>query len=323
ILHGALFYQLLRTFSRSPYVLELGSSNIPNTVPMRQALMILSLLLVLQAIAAGQTINFSDLSLKDYLVHELCVDTTHSTINFSNDLPVDLNGDGEIQESEALAVEWLALEDFSDEYSISAIQDLNFFPNLRYLKIWSLDSLLQVSDLALDSLQWLWVADCVLLRTLDISNLPGITASLRIEGLTKLDSLNIQNGSVADQFSLFYTIGIKHACIDDIPAEYDAFDVFGAMLPGVLPSTNCGLVHTEQLFSAEEDLKIYPNPSAGDFYIETDQPVLEIQVLNAMGQVLFRQNTGHRVKLSSFPAGSYFLRIKLADKIELRKIYRN
>ena len=91
---------------------------------MQPILLSLFLLVGISHAIWGQTIPFADLELQRYLVQEQCVDTTQNGISFSHDLNVDLNGDGVIQQQEALAVEALELYDFRDNYSIQSLADL-------------------------------------------------------------------------------------------------------------------------------------------------------------------------------------------------------
>jgi hypothetical protein len=53
-------------------------------------------------------------------------------------------------------------------------------------------------------------------------------------------------------------------------------------------------------------LKIYPNPTSGIVYVDTDKPV-EIEICNTMG-VQIMNTKGNRVDLSKYPAGVYIMR---------------
>ena len=267
----------------------------------------------------GQTISFSDLELKRFLISEISVDTTQDGISFSHDLKVDVNGDGEIQISEALSVTHLALEDFFGEYAIESLQDLNAFRNLQYLKMLYL-RVERVANLELDSLTTLWIADGTNMRVIDVSNLPGLTKVLRIEGLTALDTLNIQNGTVAEQFSLFYTQNTKFACVDSIAAEYDAFAVFAAMQPGVFPSVDCSLVGIEEEDIAFSFVRVFPNPSGKSVTIESPFAVDEVRILDEGETLVFRVENTNEVDVSFLDSGIYFFSMLLDGRHAVERV---
>jgi hypothetical protein len=60
----------------------------------------------------------------------------------------------------------------------------------------------------------------------------------------------------------------------------------------------------------EADLRIWPNPCAGTFHAEAPGPVQEVQVLNSLGQVVYRAfpETQSRIAIQlDVPAGLYFV----------------
>lgn len=278
-----------------------------------------SLVLLSFVPSLGQTVNFNDSELKRYLINEFCVDTTQNGTSFSNDISVDLNGDAEIQLTEAHKVKALELNDFPDAYSIKSLLDLNEFPNLKYLKIIDNDSLERISNLTLDSLKTLWISDGVSLKHIDISNLPGITTTLRIEGITTLDTLNIQNGTAANQFSLFYSQNIKYACIDSISAEVNEFSNAGAMQPGASPSFNCRVLTINETNSFSHRILIYPNPANDYVVINTAFRNVNSIVFSITGEEVL--NTSEKtIDLQSLSSGVYFVKCKTPDIVFTKKL---
>ncbi|WP_282043461.1 T9SS type A sorting domain-containing protein [Winogradskyella flava] len=285
---------------------------------MKEKLIIVAILLLMGIPVNSQTIDFVDLSLKQYLINEKCVDTTYNGVSFSNDRDVDLNNDNEIQLEEALEIRYLELNDFPDEYVIQSLLDLNNFPNLEYLKIIDNDSLKRISNLNLFNLKSLWISDGIGLKYLDVSNLPSISESLRIEGITSLDTLNIKNGTVASQFSLFYSQDIKYACIDSLSNEIDEFVNSGAMLTGSSPSFNC--VNT--LSNNEKDINqifIYPNPTDNYLAVKTEDADIEISLFTITGKKVI-QTKSKIIDVSIIPSGFYLLTCRIGDKYLTKKI---
>lgn len=65
-------------------------------------------------------------------------------------------------------------------------------------------------------------------------------------------------------------------------------------------------------------LKLFPNPTNGNFTIETDKPLKEIFVTDFTGKILMRLNTSdktnrYHVDISQYPAATYFIRYVTAD----------
>jgi hypothetical protein len=78
--------------------------------------------------------------------------------------------------------------------------------------------------------------------------------------------------------------------------------------------------------SSGNTLKIYPNPNAGEFYIETDKK-LQLQVFNELGQqirsIVVGPGSPEAVNLSEYANGIYFIVAQDASQIINRKIVIN
>ena len=96
----------------------------------------------------SQNLTFSNNSLKTYLLTENSVDIDGDEFP---DTIIDLNGDNEIQLSEALLVQNLVISPVSGTI-IMSIQDLYQFSNLKRLTIPGDFGLTEVSNLNLNSL---------------------------------------------------------------------------------------------------------------------------------------------------------------------------
>ncbi len=65
----------------------------------------------------------------------------------------------------------------------------------------------------------------------------------------------------------------------------------------------------------EQLLKLYPNPSSGDFRIESDQPIERIEIINSLGQKILEQNGLNMTStIISLPIqGTYMVRALVAE----------
>jgi Secretion system C-terminal sorting domain len=83
-------------------------------------------------------------------------------------------------------------------------------------------------------------------------------------------------------------------------------------------------MNTEQIVDNQQ-VKIFPNPTDGRFTLEfsgENEPQLQVQILNVMGQVMIRQSldfssgsVSHLFNVSQLPKGTYFLQIINKQKV--------
>lgn len=136
------------------------------------------LLVFFSLTSSAQEVNFTDLSLKIYLVNNASVDTDNDDYP---DAYVDTNHDGAIQITEATAVTNLYLNYYNATVSIVDFGGIQEFSNLRLLK----------SNITVD---YSIVNSLSLLEVLDISS--AHPSNLNLSGLTNLKSFICSNGSL-------------------------------------------------------------------------------------------------------------------------------
>ncbi len=284
----------------------------------------LFILLLFAAITGfSQTISFADVELKNYLIHENCIDTNRTDNNgwWNGDIDADVNDDGEIDQQEAERVLNLGIQDFSDAYRIKSVQDLSQFRNLNWLQIIGIDSLYEISNLELDSLRSLWIGTNYSLRRVDISDLWNLTEDFRVEDIDTLDYLNIQNGNRARYFSLFYTQYIREACVDSIAIEYN--EVAWRLLSGVPKMEDCYEAASIHPVIPNHQVGLFPNPTTGSFRINTSSKILKIKILNPQGIVIKEwQPLADEMDISSVASGLYHLIFTMEEGVAFGKIWK-
>lgn len=284
-------------------------------------ILLLSLILFPTENVISQIIDFADLELKEYLINELCIDTTN---NGFGDIDADLNNDNEIQFTEANSILNIQINDLEDNYLIKSVKDINQFENLNFLRIVQTDSITEISNLVLDSLKTLWIGSCASLRIVDISNLTGLTEDFRVEDIDTLDYLNIKNGSIPEYFSLFYSENIHYACVDSIAAEYD--EVAWRMISGLPTIDNCiplttSIQHNET--SQNELIKLYPIPTAGIIEINTKLLIETVNIFDLKGTLKnIIPVVNNQIDISHFIPGVYILKIKTENGIINKKVFK-
>lgn len=67
---------------------------------------------------------------------------------------------------------------------------------------------------------------------------------------------------------------------------------------------------------------IYPNPSSGRFFVQSDRPIQSLSAFNTMGQEIKMEKRAD-ISLEDFPNGVYFLKIQSEDgKTETKKVIK-
>lgn len=79
--------------------------------------------------------------------------------------------------------------------------------------------------------------------------------------------------------------------------------------------------------NSEKKVMAYPNPTNGRVHIQTKgKPVIEVQVFDLFGKMLFQQNIGENefsIDLSNYSSGTYLLRIVTKEGVETVKVVKN
>lgn len=260
---------------------------------------------------AAQPLTFLDAELESYILHENSMDTNGDDLA---DAMVDTDGDGSIDQAEALAVTDLMIRDLSDGYEIRSVEDLAQFSNLRSLALLHNDSLHEVSGLGgLDSLQELWIGSNFWLYEVDLSDLPPLVA-LRIEDEGRLRYLNVQNGSYPSAyFSLFYTEQIEYACVDDIPEEIAAMN--GHMAEGGVVSTDC--VGQPTGLTADPIPDVDMSWQGGVLYVSSSLVLDGLRIYDMLGRnTLRRSGSGRTWQLPLDASGPHVLEILQAGTVQ-------
>jgi hypothetical protein len=74
-----------------------------------------------------------------------------------------------------------------------------------------------------------------------------------------------------------------------------------------------------------EQIKIYPNPTTGIIYIRSEKKILQIQIINAVGNTVYEQSnvgTEATIDISFAPHGTYIIRLKTDEKIITKTIIK-
>jgi hypothetical protein len=70
-------------------------------------------------------------------------------------------------------------------------------------------------------------------------------------------------------------------------------------------------------------MTIYPNPAKDDILVTSDKEILELEILDQVGKILFKKSIGNnsfQMDVSKYNSGIYLVRAKLKDGIAVKKL---
>lgn len=92
-----------------------------------------------------------------------------------------------------------------------------------------------------------------------------------------------------------------------------------------LASSECGTVSNEDF--EKTNIKLYPNPTTGKIYIETDEILNTYEVYNIVGQRLLRGtfiSNEASISLENMSSGTYFIKLQTQKgTVVTEKIIKN
>lgn len=247
----------------------------------------------------GQDLTFTNTPLKEYMISEECCSLSNNNFNQS----ADQNNDGEISIEEAEAIQSILIRDIAMQYQIKTLQEIHFFTNLKVLKVNNSYYLEEITLPPLDSLESFQTSSNQVLKTIDVSRTTYIN-DLRIEDcIDTLEYLNIQNGTVAENFSLFYCEKIAFACVDEEEYELVAPNVLD-----FISSENC--INQNKNLTIEQSLTLYPNPTSGILFLDSIDDIVEINLMDMSGSSYFNCiNHCNKINTSFLLPGVYLIKI--------------
>lgn len=276
-------------------------------------------------------IEIPDPNFKNALLNFPVVDTTGNGLG---DSVADINGDGEIQITEAKLVEGLIVS----YYNITSLEGIQFFSNLKTLKSRSNFSTsvnlsgnhelkwLHLSSNPLESLdvsqnpllEKIWVYQNQI-TTLDVSQNPNLT-SIRVYD-NPISDLNIKNGNnkLISNFLAYNTPLLNCIEVDDID--------FAKNNPNWIKDNHT--FYDEDCFLGMDKFQfnnkvvIYPNPTKEELFLETKFDYNLIEIFDITGKKINSyKNTTGKLIVKDFTEGIYFLKIYFISRFIIKSFLK-
>ncbi len=303
----------------------------------------------------AQIVNIPDVNFKFALVNDDVADLGNGFYETA-----DTNGDGEIQETEAVEVVRLSVS-FYDISSLEGIQSfinievlhcsnnqlssLDFSQNLNLVWITCGGNILNNIDVTQNlNLINLW-CDNNQLSNLDVTqnlNLRSLACSgnqlneldlsqnITLEGLecenNQLTSLNIKNGNNHNLQNMFSLGNVNLNCIqvDDENATYpecEGFPIVGWCKDNwTVYSVDCTLGVENALAT---QVSLYPNPVQNLLNLQSQVSLKSIEVYDILGKlVLEKQSVVNQINLSKLASGLLFIKIETDQGVVTKKIIK-
>jgi hypothetical protein len=74
---------------------------------------------------------------------------------------------------------------------------------------------------------------------------------------------------------------------------------------------------------AEDEILIYPNPAQDMVYIQSGKPIMEVDIINNLGQTVASSENTNSVNVYNLATGIYHIVIKTNDNIFIKPLYIN
>ncbi|MEC4049043.1 T9SS type A sorting domain-containing protein [Flavobacterium sp. SUN046] len=285
-----------------------------------------------------QIINFPDPNLKARLLSGACCsDYPLNTTNI-----VDLNGDGEIDTSEALTIGAMNLS----ACNISNLTGLQYFTNLKNL--WFPSNPISVLDYTVlpTGLEYLGPYN-IPIQSINTSHFPNLI-NLKVNG-TQISDLDFETNHAFNYLTIkdcpnISSVILKNGVIQDVSNATNSINGCWSNCPNLvtvctddnelaavesflttcgynlsLMNVNSSCVLGTEGFTNEGGFSVAPNPSKGVFELRFSESIEgSVSVYTILGQrIVYTELNGTvlGLQLSDYPSGSYMIVVESGDKV--------
>lgn len=81
-----------------------------------------------------------------------------------------------------------------------------------------------------------------------------------------------------------------------------------------------GSLSLENLSDGEHELILYPNPTSGKLFLETDEPIREVSFFDTHLNLVHTYTNVLEIELAEFPSGTYFIEVNMDNKRYFKKV---
>ena len=144
----------------------------------------------------------------------------------------------------------------------------------------------------------------------DDPNIPCDTIDLKFGNLYEGDQTSIDLADIDADGFLEVVIGNKRG----------GFAIYNTIinLDGTISDTE------EVVLLSQKEIKIYPNPSSNELFVETEYLISEYKLSNIYSQEIFSGSLkNNKISLGNLPQGVYFVSFKIGNEIVVKKVMKN
>lgn len=80
----------------------------------------------------------------------------------------------------------------------------------------------------------------------------------------------------------------------------------------------------EEIVKSQKEIKIYPNPTSNQLFVDSEFPISEYYISNIYGQKIFSGSLeNNKLSMAKLSQGIYFISFKIEDEIVVKKVMKN
>ena len=157
------------------------------------------------------------------------------------------------------------------------------------------------------------------ITTLDLSNNTNLT-SIDCSNNTNLNTLNLKNISTSANLGATDNPNLTCIEVDDVAAATSAWTNIDATASF---SLDCNSL-SKNNYELAENISIYPNPATSRIYINSNEVIESIAIIDVFGKTIERSLTfKNGINISKLSKGIYFLQINTNKGLAIKKIIKD
>lgn len=280
----------------------------------------------------SQNVNFQDPEFKILLINitpnsEIAKDLAG---NFTK---VDVNGDGEIQISEAENISYIFIV---NNQKIKDFDGIEYFKNITYLNLFWLENLENLDITKNIFLKTLSLRSCYNIKSIDVSKNTSLE-SFTVNNANKIKTIDVTKNTNLEQFYLFDNMlnletlftkngknqnfgqetcnwpKLNYVCCDESEKAF----FINKNIPTVV--TDCLLSSSD--INQNSNVSFYPNPTTEE--IKFSQKVDYVKVFGTNGNLIFDKKLDNSIlSVKEISVGVYFIEFKVKNKIYYQKLIK-
>lgn len=152
----------------------------------------------------------------------------------------------------------------------------------------------------------------------EVTNKSDADIDIELEGWSNHELLGVTYDNLTNSLLLQRTGNEGGESVVDLAASWEDSTTTTSFNVEIVP-----LLYSSPNLSGEVKFQIYPNPSSGRFFIETDEDEFAVNIYNLLGEKILSVQNIKRINISEFDPGLYFVEIRHKSYFLIKKLQVN